>query len=264
MMAILNPGQPNEQLRYGYGRGSAYESELRLTEVLSALLRDGELIHPDHRLFQIEHLKTELSWVAIHDALCILNAALDKDNLVGATRALARATQLAEQPVTSLQVLIDALPQASFLAMRPRFAAGASGLDSPGARNMRKAGRATWQAFERALAAHNVTLTDLVDATETDYAGEDPLALLAEVMLRMHRFDTRIVEWRRVHLTLVRMLLGGHPHRGDDHGPRGEAPTSMRGRPTTDLERLADQTMFPQLWQHSTTRYHASAGGGYR
>jgi len=76
-LKTLNPSQQNPRLRYEYDRGSGYEAELRLTQALSALVPTDDLIHPDHRLFQVSHLITEYAWVAIHHTLCDLEAALE-------------------------------------------------------------------------------------------------------------------------------------------------------------------------------------------
>ncbi|WP_238009388.1 hypothetical protein KZZ52_26205 [Dactylosporangium sp. AC04546] len=260
-METLNPSQPNARLRYEYDRGTGYETELRLTEALAALVPGDELVHQDHRLFQLVHLITEYAWVGIHDAMCILDTALAKDDLVGATRALSRGAALAGLPVTCVRLLTDSLPQETFLQLRAMFAEGASGLDSPGARGMRKAGLAVWDSFESTLAAHGVSLDDLAEASASGFTGEPRLALLADVMLHMYRFDARILEWKQVHLGLVWQMLGGHPATGDTPPAAEDRPRSMRGRPISDLERLAVRPLFPKLWQHSTERYRVAAGG---
>ncbi|MEV6925528.1 hypothetical protein AB0M46_13660 [Dactylosporangium sp. NPDC051485] len=262
MTITLNASQPDPRLRYTFGGDSGYETELHLTEALSALVPDSDLAHRDHRLFQLAHVMTEYAWVGIHDALCLLDAALAKDDLVDAGRTLARATSLAELPVSCLRLLTDALPQAVFLQMRGRFAQGATGLDSPGARSLRKAGAAVWERFEQTLTAHGVTLDDLVNATEPGYTGQTSRALLADVMLHLQRLDTRILAWKQGHLTLVWQLLGGHPHATTEpDAASADQPTSMRGRPITDLRRLAARPLFPLLWQRSSTVYHAAETG---
>jgi tryptophan 2,3-dioxygenase len=55
---VLNPSQPNPRLRYEWDRGSDYELDTRLPAALAALVPEEELLHPDHRLFQIAHLIT--------------------------------------------------------------------------------------------------------------------------------------------------------------------------------------------------------------
>ncbi|MFJ2060673.1 hypothetical protein ACIOMM_32770 [Streptomyces sp. NPDC087908] len=256
-MKTLNPSQKNPRLRYEYDRGSGYEEELRLTTALSALVPADDLVHPDHRLFQVVHLMTEYAWVAIHHTMCDLEAALAKGDLVGAVRLLKRATDLSALPVSCARLLTDSLPQLSFLQMRAAFPANSSGLDSPGARGIRKAGMAVWQAFEGELASHAVTMDDLVPATDPSFSGETRMAQLADLVMQMQRFDTRILEWKQVHLNLVWQLLGGHPCAGDALAGPEERPTSMRGRPISDLERLSARPLFPKLWQHSTSLYQS-------
>ena len=254
-VTILNPGQRKPRLQYAYGRGTAYEEELNLTAALEALVPGNELRHPDQRTFQILHLITEMAWVGIHDSLCTIDAALACGDLIVVNHAFGRATLLAAMPTNCLRVLTDSLPQATFLAMRQMLADGASGLDSPGSRNLRKAGAEVWASFEAALAARGASLDDL------SRADNDDLRMLASVMHAMHAFDSRILEWRQSHLNLVWQLLGGHPTSAGHQ--QEQTPTSMRGRPITDLERLAARPLFPLLWQHSTNVYRTASNGTY-
>src|ERR1700722_309453 len=96
-MRTLNPAERNPRLRYEYDRGTGYENELHLTAALSALVPTDDLIHPDHRLFQISHLISEYAWVGIHHSMCDVEAALGnggKEDLIAAIHLLARATDL--------------------------------------------------------------------------------------------------------------------------------------------------------------------------
>ncbi|AEV87073.1 hypothetical protein ACWT_6056 [Actinoplanes sp. SE50] len=252
---LLNPAQPDPLLRYEYDRGSNYEQDTRLTTALAALVPEAELHHPDHRFFQVLHLVTEYSWVAIHQVLCDLAAALDDDRPVPAARLLDRATGLGVLPVQAIRLLSDSLPQLSLLAMRAAFPPNTTGLDSPGARNLRRASRAVWTAFEGALARAGLDLDALSAAAEPRYTGDTGPLLLADVMIGLHRFDARILEWKQVHLNMVWLLLGGQPQAETDPGD-ADKPSSLRGRSISDLERMAASPMFPLLWQHSTTVFH--------
>ncbi len=260
----MNPSEPNPKLHYVYDRGSGYETEIHLTQALGALVPTDELVHPDHRLFQIAHLVTEYAWVAIHHTLCGITVALDNDEPVSALRLVKRARRLAAWPISSLRVLVDTLPQTSFLEMRGGFPEGSSGLDSPGARAVRKAAHVVWDAFENALADHDLTVSDLAPATGSQHSGPVGTSLLAEVAMELHRFDSDMTEWKQVHLNMVWQLLGGHPGVTDEaEGPSSVAqdqPTSMRGRPLADLERLAVRPLFPRLWQQSTAMYRSFGG----
>ncbi|WP_030459991.1 hypothetical protein [Kitasatospora sp. NRRL B-11411] len=260
-MKTLNPLEPNPRLRYDYDRGSGYENEIRLTEALSALVPTDLLIHPDHRLFQVVHLITEYAWAGIHHTLCDAVAALDDGDLVETGRLLRRATELGAVPVSCLRLLVDFLPQSSFLKMRELFPYNSTGLDSPGVRGIRKAAHALWESFESALSAHGMRVADLGPAAEPGWRGETGQALLADVGLALHRFDSRTTEWRQVHLAMVWQLLGGRPL-AEEHAEGRGRPTSMRGRPLSDLERLAVRPLFPKLWLDSTARYRAFTDAG--
>ncbi|MEV0109740.1 hypothetical protein AB0H42_25850 [Nocardia sp. NPDC050799] len=260
IMKIMNPSEPNEKLLYVYDRGSGYETELHLSDALSALVPTDDLVHPDHRLFQIAHLVTEYAWVAIHHTMCGIAEALAQDELVSALRLIKRAKRLAAWPTSSIRILVDTLPQASFLEMRAGFPEGSSGLDSPGARSVRKAAHVVWDTFEKTLAGHGFQIADLTSATVPGHSGALGTELLAEIAMELHQFDSAMVEWKQLHLNMVWQLLGGHP--GVSGCPAGDPdrPKSMRGRPLADLERLAVRPLFPGLWQGSTAMYRSFGG----
>ncbi|MEU6188054.1 hypothetical protein [Nocardia sp. NPDC047038] len=254
---VLNPLEPDPRLRYEYGRGSGYETELRLTEALSALVPADKLVHTDHRLFQVTHLITEFAWAGIHHTLCDFVVALAEENFIDGVRLLKRATSVAAVPALCVRLLLESLPQASFLRMRDSFPSGASGLDSPGTRAIRKASRVVWDTFESTVITNGHTISSLMPATELAYSGDIRVSLLAEMALELHRFDSRMLEWKQIHLNLVWQFLGGHPG-VDSTGP---TPTSLRGRPLDDLSRLAVRPAFPRLWQESTALYQSFGNG---
>ncbi|MGI8334800.1 hypothetical protein ACRYCC_33020 [Actinomadura scrupuli] len=253
---VLNPAQPVSLLRFEYDRGNDYENDTGVVAAISALVPEAELVHPDHRFFQLVHLITEYAWVGIHHELCRVTAALGDGDIGTADRLLHRCVEIADLPIRSVRLFEETLPQASMLAMRENLSPTATGLDSPGLRNLRRAARAVWAAFESAIADADTTLTQLTAYTDAPVAPEAPhyarITLLTGVMNNLHRFDAKILEWKHVHLAVVWMLLGGHPAATADV----EMPTSLRGRPVSDLERLAVKPLFPRLWKHSTDVYH--------
>ncbi len=254
----LNPSQSNPRLRYEFDRGSGYESELRLTAALAALIPEDELLHSDHRFFQIVHLLTEYCWVAVHHSLCDLTAALAKGDPITATRHLVRCADTAGLTVECLRVMTNSLAQVSFLQMRKDLAGAASGLASPGSRNIRRAAHAVWAEFEATVTAAGVTMADLVEATGPDTSAEPATMQLAEVMTGLQRFDTQVLEWKQVHVNLVWQMLGGQP-RAADEDEDDDRPLSMRGRSISDLERLAVRPLFPKLWLQNTAVYRAAS-----
>jgi tryptophan 2,3-dioxygenase len=254
----LNPSQTNPRLRYEFDRGSGYETEIRLTTALSALIPEDELLHSDHRFFQIVHLLTEYCWVAVHHCLCDLTEALGRGDTIAAGRLLVRCADTAALTVECLRVMANSLTQVSFLRMRDDLAGAASGLASPGSRNVRRAAHAVWAAFESAAADAGATPADLVEGTAPDTVATPRIAQLADVMVGLQRFDTQVLEWKQVHLNLVWQMLGGQPRAADeeDEGAPGR-PRSMRGRSISDLERLAVRPLFPKLWLQNTAVYRA-------
>lgn len=250
---VLNPHQANHLLRFIYDNGSDYEHEIRLTEALAALVPESDLLHTDHRLFQIIHLITEYSWTAIHHTLCDLVSALSTNDLAHASRLADRCSRLAELPVVAVRLMHDTLSQFSFLTMRSQFRPGDSGLDSPGARGLRKASRAAWNAFEATLEQLGLNLDDLFKAADAQSSADMQTGMVSSIMSGLYRFDSKVLEWKQVHMNMVWMLLGGRIIEKDT---QEERPLSQRGRPISDLERLAARPLFPLLWEHSTSVYH--------
>ena len=251
---VLNPAQPDPLLHYEYDRGSNYEEDTRLTIALSALVPEAALHSPDHRFFQVTHLITEYAWVAIHHDLTAVAGALAAGDLTRARRQLTRACGTAAIPVVAVRNLMTSLPQTGLLRMRQLFPPNTTGLDSPGGRNLRRACRAVWTAFETHLNEAGHTLPALVEAAATD-AASPGTAPAADVMLAMQRLDAAVMEWKQVHLSMVWMLIGGQPFAAEDDIAQ-EGPSSLRGRPIGDLERMAMRPMFPRLWQLSTETFH--------
>lgn len=250
--AVLNPDEPDRLLRFEFDRGSNYEVDTRLTAALAALIPDSELFNEDHRLFQVVHLVSEYMWASMHHELRRACQALDRDDFGLAGRLINRAVGLAEVPVRCIRLLQDFLPQESFLRMRSLLLPNASGLDSPGSRNLRRVCIALWRSFEKALQRHDFTHQDLLGESGRDggQAPDGTLGALATVQDRMHALDGEAMEWNQRHLRLVRSHLGGHPAaRADDASQECSGPVSLRGASTTQLERLAERSLFPKLWQ---------------
>jgi len=254
---VLNPAQPVPLLRYEYDRGSSYEIDTGIAIALSALVPEAELHHPDHRFFQLVHLITEYAWVGIHHEICRVAAALEAGDAGLAGRLLNRCAGLADAPVRMVRLFEETLPQASMLAMREKFPPKTTGLDSPGMRNLRRASRAVWAAFQSAVDDAGTSLPQLTAIINRPASRDTPdvahLALLSGVMSGLQRLDAKVLEWKQVHITTVWMLIGGHPAATDE----ADIPTSLRGRSVSYLERLAVVPLFPVLWRHTTAMFHA-------
>jgi tryptophan 2,3-dioxygenase len=250
--AVLNPEEPDRLLRFEYDRDSNYEAETRITLAMAALIPESELYGADHRMFQVVHLVSEYMWCAMHFELRRVCLALDGNDFGLASRLLSRTTGLADVPAHCLRLLQDFLPQASFLEMRALLLANASGLDSPGSRNLRRVCRALWRSFEDALGRHEISQHDLIEeySRQGGPAPAERLSALATVQSGMHALDCKVMEWNQLHLRLVRSHLGGHPAAQAGAPAKGGAgPVSLRGEPVTGLERIAEHSLFPRLWQ---------------
>lgn len=258
---VMNPEESNRLFRYEYDRGSNYEQDTRLTAALSALLPEDTLVHPDQRLFQTVHLITEYAWCDMHFEMRRAAGLLSDRDYLLAAQLLERACALGDVAVRAVQVLLDFLPQESLLTMRETFPENTTGLDSPGARNLRRAAAALWQETEAAVTREGLGLRELVVAqgrgVTPDRADRAPdLALVRQALLRL---DGSVAAWKHHHLRLVRSQLGGHPEAGTAvaEDARDGLPKSLRGQSTSGVSAMAERSLFPRLWDSVDDTYRA-------
>jgi hypothetical protein len=266
----MNPGEQDRRLVYEYDRGSNYEQDTRLTAALSALLSEDELVHPDQRLFQIAHLVTEYAWCGMQFEMRRTVQALREGDYLLAAQLLERAAALGKLPVQALSVLTEFLPQRSLLLMRETFPENTTGLDSPGARNLRRAAAALWDEMAAALAREGLTLEGLIAAQGRPATppGAAPAAAPALVRQMLLRLDTVVAEWKQLHLRLVWSQLGGHPESGGSIEPARPSaerandskhlPKSLRGQSTAGVRAMAERSLFPRIWDSVDTTYRAA------
>ncbi|MFJ3306332.1 hypothetical protein ACIPSA_25075 [Streptomyces sp. NPDC086549] len=261
----MNPGENNRLFAYEYDRGSNYEEDTRLTAALSALLPEDGLVHPDQRLFQTVHLITEYAWCEMHYEMRRAAAGLRGRDYLLAAQLLERAAAMGDVAVRSLQVLVDFLPQESLLRMRETFPENTTGLDSPGARNLRRAAVALWQETEAAVAREGGDVRGLIEAQGRGAppAREDRAPDLALVRQALLRLDGAVAAWKHHHLRLVWSQLGGHPETAPADGPsaatdtREDLPKSLRGHSTAGVRAMAERSLFPRLWDSVDDTYRA-------
>ncbi|MEU6221573.1 hypothetical protein ABZ845_29335 [Streptomyces sp. NPDC047022] len=258
---VMNPRESNRLFLYEYDRGSNYEQDTRLTEALSALLPEDGLVHPDQRLFQTVHLITEYAWCEMHYEMRRAAAALRERDYLLAAQLLERAAAMGGVPVRALKVLLDFLPQESLLRMRETFPENTTGLDSPGARNLRRAAVALWEEAEEAIAREGLDIRGLIVAqgrvTPPDREDRAPeLALVRQALLKL---DGAVGAWKHHHLRLVWSQLGGHPEAtpGAQDVAREGLPKSLRGQSTAGVRAMADRSLFPRLWDSVDDTYRA-------
>ncbi|MFG2434118.1 hypothetical protein [Streptomyces sp. NPDC048508] len=258
---VMNPDESNRLFVYEYDRGSNYEQDTRLTTALSALLPEDTLVHPDQRLFQTVHLITEYAWCDMHFEMRRAAGLLrDRDYLLAA-QLLERAGALGEVAVQAVRVLLEFLPQESLLTMRETFPENTTGLDSPGARNLRRAATALWQETEAAVTREGLDLRQLVVAQGRGAAPdrEDRAPDLALVRQALLRLDGAVAAWKHHHLRLVWSQLGGHPEAGTAaaEDTRDGLPKSLRGQSTSGVRAMAERSLFPRLWDSVDDTYRA-------
>jgi hypothetical protein len=267
----MNPGESNRLFVYEYDRGSNYERDTRLPVALSALLPEDSLVHPDQRLFQTVHLITEYAWCEMHFEMRRAAAALRGRDYLLAAGLLERAAAMGEVAVRAVRVLQDFLPQRNLLLMRETFPQNTTGLDSPGARNLRRAAVALWEETESAVSREGLDMRRLVAAQargsspgsspggspggslggspssgdraedrapdRAEGRAEDRAPDLAQVRQALFRLDGAVAAWKHHHLRMVWSQLGGHPEsappaeRNRDGMPKGLSEGLSDGLP---------------------------------
>lgn len=268
----MNPEEPEHLLRFEYGRGTVYEEDSGTAKMLDLLIPEGDLIDEDQRLFQVLHLNTELSWYTMHYEIRRVIYALREDDLSTASELMERVVMLADAPYQAQRMLVNTLTQFSLLRMRTKLPDGATGFDSPGMRNLKLVAKGLWAAFEAALERYEqtpVTLAMLRLESERKTKLPDRLALLAQVYDGIQQLDVKLMEWKQLHLRMVWGHLGGafahleeskrlveHGQEGAKQGDSYGIPTSLRGRPITDLQRITVTPLFPALWKIPDAVYH--------
>ncbi|MGC5342980.1 hypothetical protein ACPXCE_15630 [Streptomyces sp. DT24] len=259
MKRSLNPDEVNSQLVYEFDRGSNYESVLNLTQALSALVPESETDHPDQRFFQVTHLISEYAWVQIHYELRRVKEHLDNDRCQQAVRLLERSRELSEITINAVRMLSDHLPQHSLLMMRNSLPEDATGLDSPGYRNLRRVARPLWKSFEQAMDRAGCTAAELIsvqnDAADSEKSSQQAQSL-ALVWKAMLRFDSSVLGWKKSHLIMVWAQLGGQPGLRHDN-EQTDLPRSLGGRSVSTMESRSDFALFPELWRAAEQTYWA-------
>jgi tryptophan 2,3-dioxygenase len=264
----MNPEEPDHLLRFEYDRKSVYEEDSGTARVLDCLIPESELIDEDQRLFQVQHLQTELAWYSMHFEIRRVIEAMRTDDFYTGVTLMERIYLLADQPYQCQRMMVNSLTQYSLLRMRAQLPKGATGFDSPGMRNLKLVAKALWTEFEETLARYEHTPVSLAMLRmETERVGQMPdrLAMLAALYDGIHRLDVKIMEWKQLHLRMVWGHLGGAfahleesrqlAQHGSESGQYG-MPTSLRGRPITDLQRITVSPMFPALWKVPDAIYH--------
>ena len=229
-VAVLSGDGANDYVRY------------MRTDALLALQRvPEEMVHRDELLFQTVHQSTEL-WLKhacfeLHEATRLVGAGcLDE-----AARLIARASLGMELITGQLEMMTHLSPWA-FQTIRPALGHG-SGLESPGWRSMRRAGKALGAAFTGRIAELGVDLVELYRQ-----GLDTPLYRLAEAMVEC---DERIALWRTRHYKVAIRVIG---HR----------TPGTKGTPADALVGLIDHKFFPELWGVRTALADAGPLGATR
>jgi tryptophan 2,3-dioxygenase len=204
-----------------------YERYLRVPELLALQKPEEARTHADELLFQTVHQVEELWMKAADDQISRAVVALDANDLEAARHDLHRIYLIEKLMAEQLRLLETMAPLAYF-AIRKGLGHG-SGLESPGFNRLLRTSKRVLEAFDRALARHQVTMEALV----RDPNKHRPLWSIAETMIDV---DEAFQNFRYRHLVLVKRIIGaGTP--------------SLKGNPIDLLEANAKKSFFPSLWR---------------
>jgi len=268
---LINPEEKDRRLHFKYGRGSEYEKETAITRTLDILSPEAGLLCHDQRMFQLLHLNTELSWYNIHFELREVIRLLEAGELAKAVPLLERVVLLSQIPMSALETMITSMSQVSLLNFRAQLPENATGVDSPGMSNLRYIARVLWSAFETALSKLDHTPASLALLRAQGAPMSNELLWAVKVFDTIQQFDIKLMGWRQLHLRLVWSHLGGavasmrsaeseaasagcpmsaKEPEAATHAPHegGMIPTSLRGRPITELQKRTVTPLFPKLW----------------
>jgi len=211
--------------------GSDYERYLRTDELLSLQKTAPEWAHRDELLFTAVHQTSELWLKFASGEVEEAAAALERGELGGALRLLARAVLALEYVTTSLAMLEKMSPW-EYQQVRVVLGHG-SGFDSPGFRAVAAATRHAGRAFTAQVEAAGLGLVELYQRGREF----EPLYQLAEALTD---WDERIWIWRFRHYATVARHLG-------------EDTKGTQGTPVAVLGKLIAQRQLPELWQARAT-----------
>jgi len=206
---------------------SDYERYLRTDELLSLQKSSEERVHHDELLFQTVHQSSEL-WLKLATSEVDEAAErVDQQDLAGAIRLLRRSVLCLQYITTQIEMLNQMSPW-EYQQIRVVLGHG-SGFDSPGFRRVPKVTQRIWLAFDAALEAAGLDLTELYQRGRE----HEDLYQLAELLTE---WDERIWVWRFRHYSIVARALG-------------EETVGTQGTPVQVLGKLIAQRYIDPLWK---------------
>src|SRR5881392_3059981 len=138
---------------------SDYERYLRTDELLALQKPPEERVHHDELLFQTVHQSSELwlklAWSELEEA----TAKIDAGDLPAANRLLRRANDCLRLVTAALDMLEHMSPW-EYTEVRKALGHG-SGFDSPGFRELRRAGKSLGEEFHSARERTGVSLVEV-------------------------------------------------------------------------------------------------------
>ena len=205
-----------------------YERYIRTDELLSLQKPDGNLIHPEERLFQITHQAAELWLREVDFEINRITALIGQEQLESAADLLHRCRLILDLLRDQI-VILETMAPADYHVIRLNSLGRGSGQESPGFNKILDAGKRLWPGVQATLQRNQVTPLDI----EREPGRYYPLHRLVQALLD---YDAAFMKWRYTHLRLALRIIGGRVK-------------SLKGVPVTQLEAGTREPLFPELWE---------------
>ncbi|MBB6254527.1 hypothetical protein [Nitrospirillum iridis] len=265
----MNPTEEDQNLRFRYGRGSYYEEGTFITRTLDVISNEHQLMCHDERTFQLLHLQTELAWYDMHFELRKAIRLIKDAEFTAAISIIHRVNRLSEIPILAIDIMLSCINQFGLLNFRAMLPNNATGIDSPGMINLKYAARTIWNQFKSNVNELGYTLEEFAMARVSGFPDNARARDIGALFDGIQQLDIKIMNWKQSHLRMVWMYLGGAaaasasprdrktgaPSRQSTETDDAPVPTSLRGRPITELQRMTATPLFPELWKLSDVVY---------
>lgn len=211
------------------GKGDTdYERYIRTEELLALQKDEGDLIHPEERLFQITHQAAELWLKQVDFEMGRIVELLGSDEGEQAADLFSRCTLILDLLREQI-VILETMAPADYHVIRVNKLGRGSGQESPGFKKLLEVGRRTWPPFEEALRRSGRSLIEVQRNPR-----EHPV--LFRLIQTMMNYDAAFMKWRFTHMRLAMRIIGSRVQ-------------SLKGVPVTQLEHGTREPLYPTLWE---------------
>jgi len=224
---------PHEHGTYYYpsfpiGEGKTdYEKYLQTVSLLGLQTAVDKYVSPQELLFQVTHQSSELWMKLMLEEFSVFNAALAKNDLWTAARAMRLINHALRIIIQAVDLIAENLSIVEYHKIRKVLGQG-SGMESPGFNRLLAIAPEVWTTFSTALTKQNLTLHQLY----SEYQSHMNWHTIAELLVD---YDDLFRKWRSHHMDLVARTIGADAN-------------SLKGLSTQVLQKGLKHHFFPELF----------------